>query len=646
MIIIGTAGHIDHGKTSLVGALTGIQTDRLKEEQERGISIELGFAYFDLPGEVRCGIVDVPGHERFVRQMIAGATGIDLVVLVVAADEGVMQQTREHVDICNMLGIRAGLVVLTKVDLVDEEWLELVESDLEDYLVGTFLEGAPMLRFAAPDPATHDPVRDALAAMVADIDRVHAGRDPAQPLRMPIDRVFTMRGFGTVVTGTVASGALASGEAVTLLPGGLRTKVRGVQSHGEPVNRVVVGQRAAINLQGVEKESVSRGNVLCHADALEATRMLDVDLHVLSHMPRPLETQAKVLVHVGTSQVNGTVVLLDREQVEPGETGPAQLRLDDFVVVLGGDHFVIRGFDLLESYGKTLGGGTILHPVPRRHRSHRRPVLDGLAALRTRKPRQVAEATVLAAGHTGATDAQIRQVMNASTALTAETLDALLADGVLHAYVHGGRRTCVHRDLFAELLQRARETIAEYHARYPHRGGVPREELRSQVRGDMPPPYFAELLATLAATGEAEASGSVVRRVGFERSLSAGLQALRERILTRYQGADYQPPLLAELLEELTGAREDDVREMLNLLVEEGALAKAAETLYFGASHIERLKDDVRAFLRTHGEMTTPQLKDLTGASRKFTVPLGEYLDAAGVTRRRGDIRILREAPA
>ena len=644
MIVIGTAGHIDHGKTSLVGALTGIQTDRLREEQDRGISIELGFAYLDLAG-TRCGIVDVPGHERFVRQMIAGATGIDLVILVVAADEGVMQQTREHLDICRLLGIRRGLVALTKVDLVDEEWLELVESDLEDQLEGSFLEGAQIVRFAAPDPATHEPLRAALGGLVTRVEAERTSEPAERPLRLPVDRVFTMKGFGTVVTGTVASGTLREGDSLEILPSGQRCRVRGVQSHGETVSSVRFGQRAAVNLQGVDKEAIKRGEVVCHAGSLAATRMLNLDLQLLAHLARPLETQAKALVHVGTAQVTGTVVLLDRTELSPGDTAPAQLRLDQFVVALGGDHVVLRGFELQESFGKTLGGGVIRHPLPRRARRDQADVLAAFEALRGDEPSLRVEHAMRLAGQAGVGASALHQIVNLSAGETRAATDALAADGRCFGYVEGGAHIFVHHEPFRELLERARERVTHYHERFAHRAGMPREELRSQIRSELPPRYFSAILDALIAAGTVEPVLDRVRRVGFVPTLTEALSQLKERVFRRYESAGLEPPSPADVrteLAEATGAKPADVAEMTDLLIAAGRLQRVLERLIFATAHIARLEEQVVDYLERHGEMTTPQLKELTGTTRKYTVPLGEHLDARKLTIRVGDVRRLR----
>ena len=645
MIIIGTAGHIDHGKTSLIKSLTGIETDRLTQEKERGISIELGFAYMDLPDGGRCGIIDVPGHERFVKQMIAGATGVDLVVLVIAADEGVMQQTREHLDICRLLGIQRGTVVITKIDLVDEEWLELVESDIEDFVAGTFLDGAPVHHFSTQIPETRTRLIEFITSIVKEVDSSRSESAAEQPLRLPVDRVFTMKGFGTVITGTVGSGTLNDSDKVVVVPGNLPTKVRGIQSHNEAVKWVSVGQRAAVNLIGIETEALSRGQVLTHPNELAASRMLDIDLHLLHHVPKPLPTQAKALVHVGTSQVTGTVVLLDRKELLPGEECPAQLRLDEYVVALGDDHVVLRGFELLESYGKTLGGGVIRHPTPTRHKAHRAPVLDALSDLRSDNLQKRVEAAIRMAGQAGAALAEIRQVVNCSLTVAEATANELTRDERAYRYVEDGLPRYVHVAPFTELLDKAREVLADHHTRFAHRPGIPRQELRSRTRADLPPRFFNALVEVLVGRNELEAVEANYRRPGFVPTLTAAQTQLKDDLFTRLHRGRLEPPLISDVCTDVgafAGSTANEVREMLDLLVADGQVVRASDRLAFATDHIERLQQDVVDFLKKRGEMSTPELKTLTGTSRKYTVPLGEYLDARKITILAGDVRRLR----
>ena len=628
--------------------MTGIATDRLKEEKSRGISIELGFAYIDLPNGQRCGLIDVPGHEKFVRHMIAGASGIDLVMFVVAADEGVMQQTREHLDICSLLGIEKGLIVLTKVDLVDEEWLDLVESDLEDTLSGTFLDGAPIVRFSAMDDTTLPGMKTALFNAIDALAPISDDSGLGRPTRLPIDRVFTMRGFGTVVTGTLSSGCISTGDMLELQPTGLQAKVRGIESHGSPVNSATRGQRVAINLAGIDVSEISRGDVLSHPGLLEASRMLDVDLRLLPHAPRAFGRHTKVLAHVGTKQVNGTVVLLDRDVLEPGESAPIQLRLDKWAVALGGDRVIIRGFQMLPQHGKTLGGGIIRHPVAVKHK--RQDSLTVSAAFSAWRGSDLAEAvtyTLALAGRNGAPTGLVQQVHSLSDSEAKTVLTALCEARRAYQYMHDGAVLYVDSTRFVALVQRAQSILADYHTSHTHRPGMPREELRSRLRPDLPPKYYGAILDVLTTSQVVDISERWVKLHTFEPALNAALKRVQDELLHRLVGSGLEPPDLSSLSKDVaqtTKSTANDVYEVIELLVDQGQLARVQERLVFAVQHIETLEAQVVDYIQRHGEMSTPQLKELTGASRKFTVPLGEYLDSKRLTIRVGDVRKLRGA--
>lgn len=372
-IILGTAGHIDHGKTSLIKALTGVNTDRLKEEKLRGITIELGFASIDLPGGQHLGIVDVPGHEKFVKNMVAGATGIDIVAMVIAADEGVMPQTREHMDICSLLGIKYGLVVLTKVDLVDEEWLELVKEDILEFTANTFLEEAPVIAFSALTRQGIENFINTLEKLSADIP----ARGSSGLFRLPVDRVFTMKGFGTVITGTLVTGTVQVGDKVQLYPKETTAKVRGIQVHNQSVDKAGAGLRTAINFQGLDRDLVKRGEVLARAGTLKTSYMVDVMAQYLGRNKKSLKNRTRMRLHTGTSEVVGNLILLDREELLPGETCACQLRLDAPVALVKDDRFVLRNYSPVY----TIGGGQILNPIPLKHKMNRPEVLKGLEIL-------------------------------------------------------------------------------------------------------------------------------------------------------------------------------------------------------------------------------------------------------------------------
>ena len=637
-VVIGTAGHIDHGKTTLVRTITGIDTDRLDEEKKRGISIELGFAFLNLPDE-RVAIIDVPGHERFVRQMIAGAAGIDLVLLVVAADEGIMPQTLEHLDICNLLGVGAGAVILTKTDLVDTEWLELVKEDIRGHLQGSFLQDARIVEFSAKDPRLRDQVIGAIGELVqgARAKEQLLGRQLDRPFKMSVDRVFTMRGFGTVLTGTTASGSISVGDVVSLLPTEVSTRVRGIQIHGESVDTVIAGARAAINLQGVDHNDVSRSEVLSEKDGLRATSSFVGTLHALGRLSKPIKNRAKVLVHVGTAQIQGTLVLLGTDTVEPGEKAYVQVRLDAPTAILPGEPYVVRGFEVLKQYGKTLGGGRALLPSPR---PHRRKSLDAVAllkALEGGKATEMVEGLLTYYGPEGVQcDALFRTLPVGGSALKAalEKLGptSVVAQGRLYP-----------RDLLEEMKALALELVGEFHHQNPSRPGMSLEEARSRLEMKFKPPFVQVCFQELTQGGSLIRNGERIKVPGFEPVLNAKELECCAKVKALLLAGDLTPCRVQDMPEELDLGPER-VKEALELLAESGDVIRVSKDLAYAAKHLETLKRALVGYLELHKTIDTAALKELTGASRKWTIPLGEYFDRVKLTIRVGDGRRLRES--
>jgi selenocysteine-specific elongation factor len=641
-VVIGTAGHIDHGKTALVRALTGIDTDRLREEKRRGITIELGFAHLALPDGTIAGVVDVPGHERFVRAMAAGAGGIDLVVLVIAADEGVMPQTREHVDICRLLGVPRGVVALTKADLLPTlgaDWLPLLEGDVREVTRGTFLEGCPLV----PVSAT---TREGLDALVAELARLAAEvpeRPADGPLFLPVDRAFSMKGFGTVVTGTLLSGQVAEGDETALLPpspgqGALR--VRTVQVHGKGTARALAGQRTAVNLPGIEPAAIGRGQVLVHSGVVPLSSMLDVELALLAAAPAPLRHRAKLLLHIGTSQVPATVALVDRSELAPGETALAQLRLGEPAAALPGQRFILRGFRVLEGRGKTVGGGRVLAvAAPKRRRG--RP--EALEQLRTLAAGDVEAriATVLAlAGPAGLELAALVGRTALSPKLVQGALERLGAKGGAVLFDRE-RRSYVAGTVAAELSRRVAAAVSAFHREHPLAAGVGREELRGRLPPVTDPRLFQRLLAQAAEKGALVLEGDHVREKGHAAASGAAAGKLKERVAELLAKGGLTPPWLAELPAAAGGAP-DDVTAVLKLLAAEGRVVRVSAELHFDAAAVAALRQKLVTFLRERREITTQEFKELVGATRKHVIPLAEYFDREKVTLRVGEKRLLR----
>ena len=632
-IVLGTAGHIDHGKTTLVKALTGIDTDRLKEEKERGITIELGFAFLDI-GPLRFGVVDVPGHERFVKTMVAGAAGIDLVLLVIAADEGVMPQTREHLDICGLLGVSRGLVALTKRDLVEPDWLALVTEDVRARLRGSFLAQAPIVPCSAATGQGLEELREAIARLAAEVP----GKDPEGLLRLPLDRVFTMHGFGTVVTGTLCAGRLREGDDVVALPGGASGKIRGLQVHGQAHPEGLAGQRVAANIQGATREDIARGEVLTHPGTLAPTTVLDVELRSLAVNRTPLGRRTRLLVHTGTSQVMAAALLLDRAELAPGEAALAQLQLEAPLVALPGDRFIVRGFRPLEDYGTTIGGGTVLRVQAPRLRRPSAAAAELLARLRTAEVEERVEIELREARARGLLRSELQMRLGSTPRQVDAALGRLLAARRVVRF-DAERGALIHADELGRLRARTREHLATFHRDNPLREGMPREELRSRLGDEIGPRLLHVVLEGLVAEGAMIVDRDLLRASGHRTAPAAG--GLRERAEKLYAEAGLQPPRTAEVPLRLQ-ATARDAQDVLGLLVRDGSLVRVTPELLFARPAIEALRERLVAHLQGRGQIDAQQWKELVGQSRKYSIPLAEYFDAQKVTVRIGEVRRLR----
>jgi len=632
-IVLGTAGHIDHGKTTLVKALTGINTDRLKEEQLRGITIELGFAWLDLPGGLRIGIVDVPGHEKFVKNMVAGATGIDVVAMVIAADEGVMPQTREHMEICQLLGVKYGFVVLTKTDLVDDEWLELVTDDIRKFVKGTFLDGAPLLPVSAV-------TGKGIPEFIKTLDELSPkipGRSSSGLFRLPVDRVFTMKGFGTVITGTLISGRIEVGETIMIYPSGVTSKVRGIQVHNESVNEAVAGMRTAINFQGLDKTSVDRGEVVSTPGALIPGYMLDVSLHLLKSNRKPVKNRTRVRFHTGTSEILGNLVLLDREELLPGEETVAQLRLDSLTAVVKDDRFVLRSF----SPARTIAGGQILNPVPRKHKRFKPEVTEGLNSLSSLSPEELIAYYVAESGYMGVSFSDLKVMTNITEKHLDGNLQNLLSKKKI-VLIDKESRIYLHQAGIENLKKEMHDFIDAYHRTNPLKAGMPKEELKSKLPDFLNPKLFILIINQMIKDKNIALDEDMVRLEGHKVSLGEDQSSIKMKIIKTYKESGLTPPYFKELILEhkIDPARAKDV---LMHLVDEGVMLKVKEDLYYHSDNINEIKNRMIEFLRKNGEMSAPQFKEMAGASRKFLIPLLEYFDSKNVTIRIGDIRKLRK---
>ncbi len=624
--VVGTAGHIDHGKSALVKALTGTDPDRLEEEKRRGMTIDLGFAHFDLPSGVRVGIVDVPGHERLIRNMLAGATGIDLVLLVVAADEGVMPQTREHLDILRFLHVDRGIVVLNKIDLVtDPEWVSLITDDVRTLTSGTFLEGAPVVEVSAR-------TEEGIPRLVAEIDAALQNMSPRQvdaPARLPIDRAFTMAGFGTVVTGTLWAGRIRDGDGLELLPAGRDVRVRHVQSHGVAVNEALAGQRVALNIVGAAKDEIVRGHVLASPRSVQPTALLDVRVRLLAGAP-PLEHHGRVRMYVGADEVIGRVRLLDRNLLGPGETGVAQLRLERPTIVARGDPFVLRRYSPMI----TVGGGEVITV----HATFRRRGEAAAAAVAAEEGSGFEDqlnAALVSAGRSGTTIDALAQQTGASRDRVASQVAAWVA---AHRVIEL-RSRLFSADVGGRIEHEVLRALAVYHEATGWRRGMPRDELKTQVFGSGDDRLYGHALDALVARGQIAVEGGFARLAEFTPTRSSAETATRAQIEETFRRGQYAPPSRDDTL---AGVRDRAAAErMFQALLDDALLVNVGSDIIFHGEILREVEERVVAHIIAHGEITVAALRDQLGSSRKYSLTVLEYFDTIHLTRRVGDKRVL-----
>lgn len=634
-LIIGTAGHIDHGKTALVRALTGVDADRLPEEKRRGITIDLGFAELDL-GQVRLSFVDVPGHERFVKNMLAGAHGIDLVALVIAADEGVMPQTREHFDICRLLDVSTGLIVLTKQDTVDEELLSLVELEAIELVRNSFLEGAPIITVSSRTGFGLEELKGALLAAALNAPQ----RSSEEVARLPVDRAFTMRGFGAVVTGTLVAGEITEGDELELLPAGKQVRVRGLQVHGKSVERAHAGERTAINLGGVETGEIERGMVLAPQGRLRPTQMINAHLSVLENAPRALRSRSRVRVHLGAAEVLARLIVLNETGlIEAGAEGFVQLRLESPVVGIAGEHFIIRSY----SPQLTVAGGRVLDPLAPRHRGRMTEearsrlfrFMNGDSAARL-------TAFVEAAAEQGLRRADIL----ARTGWRDEVFEEAVKEAQARGTVVEAEGLYLARERFEHLAVAVLEEVRAHHKREPLQRGLLRETLRERLFAHLAPEIFRRVLSHLEHAGAVRSEKEFVRESSHSLTLSETDAALKQRLEDIYREAGLEAPPLEDALKRASGPKisREHSRKILQLLLDAGAIVRVQPELFFHHEALDALVEKLRRYGEEHGPerlIDVAAFKDLAGVSRKYAIPLLEYLDRERITSRAGDRRII-----
>ena len=633
-LVVGTSGHIDHGKTTLVKALTGIDADRFAEEKARGITIDIGFAHYtdDVGNEI--AFVDVPGHERFVHNMLAGAAGMDAVLMVIAADGGVMPQTREHLHICDLLGIRQGLIALTRTDLVDEELLELCAEDVRETVQGTFLEDAPMVPVSSITGEGMTELRAELSGLTTRIQ----GHNTDHPFRFPVDRSFTIKGFGTVITGTVVAGKLNKDSAVTQYTKGEPLRIRGLQVHGRAVDEIEAGQRAAINLTGISKEDIQRGDQLAEPGSLLTSYLLNVELKLLDDIPRDLTQRTRIRLHLGTQEVIGRITLLEGERFRPGETQLIQLRLEKEVSPRFGDRFIIRNYSPIV----TLGGGRVIDPAPYKSRRLKGGLAERLKLLAGDDEPALVEQVIYLQGNRGvkAREGFIR------TGMSAKQFDRAIAGLSSQGKIFNmdpAEKKYMHESTVDRIGGFTKRILSAHHKAHPERDGMSRAELAGKMSALFTDKEVGALLGRLAKKEVIEQDAQIFRLGGHEKSISGQQEELLARFVEVIEAGDLMPPRKTALFE-ASGVDTKTGMRLVKLGVHEKRLVRVKDDLYYTPKVLAGIEGRLRQYLKEHGEITVIDFKDLTGVTRKHAVDLLEHFDSARVTLRLENHRVLREA--
>jgi len=635
-LTVGTAGHIDHGKTTLVKALTGVDGDRLPEEKQRGITIDLGFAELEL-GDLHVGFIDVPGHERFVKNMLAGVSGIDLVMLIVAADEGVMPQTREHFDICRLLGIKAGFVVLTKSDLVDAETMELARLDVAELVKGSFLESAAVIEVSSLDLAGLESVRE----LLKESSRHISPKPNYFSTRLPIDRSFTVKGFGAVVTGTLAAGEIRDADELQLLPDGRRIRVRGLQTHGRKVASVHSGQRVAVNLAGIDHSIIARGMQVCEPDVFRPSQIIDTEVEVLETAKRPLRTRQRIRLHIGTIEALARVTVLNNAgEIAQGEAGSVQLRLEQSIVCVPDERFIIRQYSPQE----TIAGGRILDPLAEKHRRKDQAAVNKyLADLAKYENGTVGQIAVFI-DHSGKAGIDLAD-LRARTGLDESFLRKLLVELVVAGTVIDAAGRFLSATAYLEITENATAELELFHKSEPLARGMPLDVMRERAFAYIPPTIARAVVDQLVHDGKAIVSADIVRLASHRTELSGPEQRTSESISEIYRLAGLDVPRLDDVLAVASeeGSSPEVVRKLFNMKVDAGEIVKVTDEFYFAASVIDSLVAKLRDQAAATGNslIDVAQFKQIAGVSRKYAIPLLEYFDRTRVTRRAADKRII-----
>ena len=626
-IIVGTAGHIDHGKTTLIKALTGRNTDRWEEEQRRGITIDLGFTYFDLKNGDRVGIIDVPGHEKFINNMVAGVVGMDLVLLVVAADEGIMPQTREHMDILGLLGIEKSILVINKCDLVDEEWLELVEEEIQEELEGTFLEGAPVVKVSAATGQGLDELTDTIQQLMS--DEVVA-KDTQTIPRLPIDRAFTLSGFGTIITGTLISGTITREDVLEMYPIGKECKIRNIQVHGQNQDKCYAGQRVAINLSNVKKKEIRRGCVLAPKNSMKNTDLLDVKLKVLEDSMRILTNHERLHLYTGTSEILCRAVLLDKEQIGPGEEGLVQLRLEEEIAVKRGDRFVVRFYSPME----TIGGGIVLEPNPVRKKRFDAQAIEELKKKESGSLGDVMELQIKEHGDTMITLAELAKVMAHSVDELKEYLDELEESGTIFVFPMKKDTYLWHRDSEFAVRQKIEETLQKYHSEHPYRYGMKKAEIHNTFLKKIKPNIFDAYIERMTGENVYGRREEYLSLPGYEVPKDAMYLQTEKLIEDTFEKAGYDFVRFSEI--DFGKIPRQTAEDVVLMMIDEGKVLRINEEMFTMKHLMDEAKEKIQNHLKEENLITIAQVRDMFSTSRKSAKPILEYMDSIKVTKKTG----------
>ena len=626
-IIVGTAGHIDHGKTTLIKALTGRNTDRWEEEQRRGITIDLGFTYFDLKNGDRVGIIDVPGHEKFINNMVAGVVGMDLVLLVVAADEGIMPQTREHMDILGLLGIKKSILVINKCDLVDEEWLELVEEEIQEELEGTFLEGAPVVKVSAATGQGLDELTDTIQQLMS--DEVVA-KDTQTIPRLPIDRAFTLSGFGTIITGTLISGTITREDVLEMYPIGKECKIRNIQVHGQNQDKCYAGQRVAINLSNVKKKEIRRGCVLAPKNSMKNTDLLDVKLKVLEDSMRILTNHERLHLYTGTSEILCRAVLLDKEQIGPGEEGLVQLRLEEEIAVKRGDRFVVRFYSPME----TIGGGIVLEPNPVRKKLFDAQEIEELKKKESGSLGDVMELQIKEHGDTMITLAELAKVMAHSVDELKEYLEELEESGTIFVFPMKKDTYLWHRDSEFAVRQKIEETLQKYHSEHPYRYGMKKAEIHNTFLKKIKPNIFDAYIERMTGENVYGRREEYLSLPGYEVPKDAMYLQTEKLIEDTFEKAGYDFVRFSEI--DFGKIPRQTAEDVVLMMIDEGKVLRINEEMFTMKHLMDEAKEKIQNHLKEENLITIAQVRDMFSTSRKSAKPILEYMDSIKVTKKTG----------